>query len=186
VEHMGIILLGISVGTPLALFWTLFYVLAHSLTKASLFFSAGILHRQYESNLVQDIRDVFSLQPIAGWGFVIGSFAIIGMPPFPIFSAKLFILLEAFGFSKLLVFVVLLLLVIASTAFARFLIEAFTRSSKEAGTEEPETPLLPYAVRSGMKFPILSIVFMILALGVFFPASLENLLNEIVYELGYL
>jgi hydrogenase-4 component F len=186
VEHMGIILLGIGVGTPFALFWTLFYVLAHSLTKASLFFSAGILHRQYESNLVQDIRDVFSLQPIAGWGFVIGSFAIIGMPPFPIFSAKLFILLEAFGFSKLLVFVVLLLLVIASTAFARFLIEAFTRSSKEAGTEELETPLLPYAVRSGMKFPILSIIFMILALGVFFPASLENLLNEIVYELGYL
>ena len=26
----------------------------------------------------------------------------------------------------------------------------------------------------------------ILALGVFFPESLENLLNEIVYELGYL
>jgi hydrogenase-4 component F len=186
VEHMGILLLGIGVGTPLALFWTLFYVLAHSLTKASLFFSAGILHRQYESNLIQDIRDVFSLQPIAGWGFVIGSFAIIGMPPFPIFSAKLFILLEAFGFSKSLVFAVLLLLVIASAAFARFLIEAFTRSSKEAGTEGQKTPPLPYVIRSGMKFPIISIIIMILALGVFFPESLENLLNEIVYELGYL
>lgn len=186
VEHMGILLLGIAVGTPLALFWTLFYVLAHSLTKASLFFSAGILHRQYESNLVHDMRDVFSLQPIAGWGFIIGSFAIIGMPPFPIFSAKLFILLEAFGFSKALVFAVLLLLVIASAAFARFLIEAFTRSSKEMETEEQETTLLPYVVRRGMKFPILSIIFMILALGVFFPESLEDLLNEIVYELGYL
>ena len=186
VEHMGILLLGIGVGTPLALFWTLFYVLAHSLTKASLFFSAGILHRQYESNLVQDIRDVFSLQPIAGWGFVIGSFAIIGMPPFPIFSAKFFILLEAFEFSKPIVFAVLLLLVIASAAFARFLIEAFTRSSKEAGTEGSGTPLLPYVVRNGMKFPTLSIIFIILALGVFFPESLEKLLNEIVYELGYL
>lgn len=186
VEHMGILLLGIGIGTPLALFWALFYILAHSLTKASLFFSAGILHRQYESNMIQDIRDVFSLQPIAGWGFVIGSFAIIGMPPFPIFSAKFFILLEAFGFSKSLVFAVLLLLVIASAAFARFLIEAFTRSSKETGTESLETPLLPYTVRSGMKFPILFIIFMILALGVFFPEPLENLLNAIVYELGYL
>lgn len=186
VEHMGILLLGIGIGTPLALFWTLFYVLAHSLTKASLFFSAGILHRQYESNLIQDIKDVFSLQPIAGWGFVIGSFAIIGMPPFPIFSAKFFILLEAFGFSKSLVFAVLLLLVIASAAFAKFLIEAFTRTSTEAGTEELKTPPLPYVVRSGMKFPILSIIFIILALGIFFPEPLENLLNEIVYELGYL
>ncbi|HWQ48738.1 MAG TPA: proton-conducting transporter membrane subunit [Methanosarcina sp.] len=186
VEHMGILLLGIGIGTPLALFWTLFYILAHSLTKASLFFSAGILHRQYESNLIQDIKDVFSLQPIAGWGFVIGSFAIIGMPPFPIFSAKFFILLEAFGFSKSLVFAVLLLLVIASAAFAKFLIEAFTRTSTEAGTEELKTPPLPYVVRSGMKFPILSIIFIILALGIFFPEPLENLLNEIVYELGYL
>ncbi len=186
VEHMGILLLGIGVGTPLALFWTLFYILAHSLTKASLFFSAGILHRQYESNLIQDMRDVLSLQPIAGWGFIIGSFAIIGMPPFPIFSAKLFILLEAFGFSKSLVFAVLLLLVIASAAFARFLIEAFTQSSKDAGTGEPETPLIPYIVRKGMKFPILIIIFMTLSLGVFFPESLENLLNEIVHELGYI
>ncbi|HEY3361423.1 MAG TPA: proton-conducting transporter membrane subunit [Methanosarcina sp.] len=186
VEHMGILLLGIGIGTPLALFWTLFYILAHSLTKAALFFSAGILHRQYKSNLIQDIKDVFSLQPIAGWGFILGSFAIIGMPPFPIFSAKFFILLEAFGFSKSLVFAVLLLLVIASAAFARFLIGAFTRSSKEAGIEGSEAPLLPYAVRNGMKFPILSILFLILALGVFFPEPLENLLNEIVYELGYL
>lgn len=186
VEHMGVLLLGIGIGTPLALFWTLFYVLAHSLTKASLFFSAGILHRQYESNLIQDIRDVFSLQPIAGWGFVIGSFAIVGMPPFPIFSAKFFILLEAFGFSKSLVLAVLLLLVIASTAFARFLIEAFTRSSKKAGTEDLKTPVFPYVVRNGMKFPIISIILMILALGFFFPEPLENLLNEIVYELGYL
>lgn len=186
VEHMGIILLGIGVGIPLALFWTLFYVLAHSLTKASLFFSAGILHRQYESNQIQDIRDVLSLQPVAAWGFIIGSLAIVGMPPFPIFSAKFFILLEAFQFSEPLVFVVLLLLVIASAGFARFLIEAFTRSSKDIGAEGPTKPLLPYVVRPGMKLPILAIIFMILALGVFFPVFLENLLNGIVHELGYI
>ena len=186
VEHMGILLLGIGVGMPVALFWTLFYILAHSLTKASLFLSAGILHRQYESNLIQDIRDVLSLQPVAGWGFIIGSFAIIGMPPFPIFSAKLFILLEAFQFSKPLVFTILLLLVIASAAFARFLIEAFTRTSKGTEFGEAERPLPLYVVRQGMKLPIISIIFMIFALGIFFPEFLENLLNEIVHELGYI
>ena len=186
VEHMGILLIGIGVGMPVALFWTLFYVLAHSLTKASLFFSAGILHRQYESNLIQDIRDVLSLQPLAGWGFIIGSFAVVGMPPFPIFSAKLFILLEAFRFSQPLVLTILLLLVIASAAFARFLIEAFTRSSKVTESGEAEVPLPPYIVRLGMKLPILSIIFVIFALGIFFPQFLENLLNGIVHELGYI
>jgi len=69
---------------------------------------------------------------------------------------------------------------------ARFLIEAFTRNSKGDGIEGSETPLIPYVVRNGMKLPLLSIIFMILTLGVFFPEFLENLLNEIVYELGYL
>ena len=49
VENMGILLVGIAIATPLALFWVLFHIMAHSLTKASLFFSAGILHRQYRS-----------------------------------------------------------------------------------------------------------------------------------------
>lgn len=185
VEHMGILLIGIGIGTPLAVFWTLFYTLAHSLTKTSLFFSAGILHRQYESNLIKDIRDVFSLQPIAGWSLILGSFAIIGMPFFPIFSAKFFILLEAFQFSEPLVFAVLILLVIASVAFGRFLIEAFSHTT-ESGTEDPDALLPKYVVRQGMKIPIFTIIFMLFVLGVFFPGFLEKLLNGIVYELGYM
>jgi hydrogenase-4 component F len=69
VENMGILLVGLAVATPVALFFVLFHIMAHSLTKASLFFSAGILHRQYKSPLsseaVDDIRDVFTYQPLA-------------------------------------------------------------------------------------------------------------------------
>ncbi len=46
IENMGIILAGISVASPVAIFWVLFQIIGHALTKASLFFSAGILHRQ--------------------------------------------------------------------------------------------------------------------------------------------
>jgi hydrogenase-4 component F len=95
-------------------------------------------------------------------------------------------LLEAFQFSKPLVLIVLLLLVIASASFARFLIEAFTRNSKGTESAEVEKALPHYVVRNGMKFPILSIIFMIFALGIFFPGFLENLLNGIVHELGYI
>ena len=48
VEHMGFLLVGLGLGTPLAIFWALFYVLAHGFTKASLFLSAGILHHQFK------------------------------------------------------------------------------------------------------------------------------------------
>jgi hydrogenase-4 component F len=69
VENMGILLVGLASATPLAIFWVLFHIMAHSFTKASLFFSAGILHRQYRSPLssdaVDDIQDVFVYQPFA-------------------------------------------------------------------------------------------------------------------------
>ena len=41
-ENMGFLLVGLGLGTPMAIFWMLFYILAHAFTKASLFFSAGI------------------------------------------------------------------------------------------------------------------------------------------------
>ncbi|WP_269850593.1 proton-conducting transporter transmembrane domain-containing protein [Methanosarcina horonobensis] len=90
VEHMGLLLIGIGIGTPLALFWALFYMLVHVLVKETLLFSAGILHRQYRSNMREDMRDVFKLQPRAAWGLILGSIAIVGMPPFPLFPAKFF------------------------------------------------------------------------------------------------
>ena len=49
IEHMGFILVGIGIGTPVAIFWVVFYLLAHGFTKASLFFSAGIINHQFGS-----------------------------------------------------------------------------------------------------------------------------------------
>lgn len=135
VEHMGLLLIGIGVGTPLALFWALFYMLVHVLVKEALLFAAGILHRQYRSNLRTDMRDVFKLQPRAAWTLILGSIAIVGMPPFPLFPAKFFILLESAAVSPYLTLAVLLLLILAAASFANFLIKAFSRVTEGEGEE---------------------------------------------------
>ena len=191
VEHMGLLLIGIGAGTKAALFWVLFYTLAHSFTKEALLFAAGILHRQYRSNRVERITEAFRLQPLASWTLVLSSAAILGLPPFPMFPAKLFILLEAARLSQPLVFVLLLLLVLAAASFGKFLIEALSRRTPE-GREQapspalPENTLQPYVVRPGMKIPMVVMLGLVFSLGFFFPESLENLLNSIVYELGYI
>src|SRR5208337_3706256 len=43
IENMGLILVGIAIGTPLAIFWILFHTLAHSLSKALLFLFAEVI-----------------------------------------------------------------------------------------------------------------------------------------------
>ena len=89
IENAGIMLLGIWIGTPVAIFWVLFHMLAHALTKALLFFSGGVMHRQYGSMHVDKIKNALKLQPLASAGLIIGTAAIIGMPPFAIFLSKL-------------------------------------------------------------------------------------------------
>jgi len=209
VEHMGLLLIGIGIGTPLALFWVLFYMLGHVLIKEILLFSAGVLHRQYRSNMREDIKDVFKYQPRAAWTLILGSIAIVGMPPFPLFPAKFFILLETAKISPYLTLALLLMLILASASFANFLLKAFSRVSPEEENEGHENKfrdsertgsekltekisykksglISSYIVRSGMRIPTIFLLALALVLGLYFPEPLKNLLDSIILELGYL
>jgi hydrogenase-4 component F len=185
IENMGILLVGLAIATPVALFWVIFHIMAHAFTKAGLFLSAGILHRQYHSKFSGDapdeIRDVFRLQPLAAWGTIIGGLAIIGMPVFPIFFSKLFILLQLGAFSPWLLLAVLLLLFMAAAALGYFVITSFTQVSS------PEAPLdiEQYVTPLGMKIPVIALIVLILALGIFFPTGEIAFINQIVTELRF-
>jgi len=185
VENMGIMLVGLAISTPVALFWVLFHIMAHSLTKASLFFSSGILHRQYRSRFssdaADDIRDVFRFQPLAAWGIILGGLAIIGIPPFPIFFTEFFILLQLGAVSLWMLIVMLVLLFIAAVGLGYFVLMTFTQVS------EPETPsdIEPYRTPASMKVPIIFLLAFLLVLGILLPASGMEFLNQIVMELKF-
>lgn len=185
VENMGLLLVGLAVATPLAIFWVLFHIMAHSFTKASLFFSAGILHRQYRSQLSSDatdeIADVFQLQPFAAWGIILGGLAITGTPLFPIFLSKLFILLELGSVSLALVALVLLLLFIAACALGYFVIVNFSRVSLPGSMED----IAPYSTPFTMKAPIIILLALVFILGVVFTTGEISFLNQIVTELRF-
>ncbi len=179
IENMGFLLVGMGIGTPLAIFWTLFHILVHSLTKALLFFSAGIIHHQYDSVRAEKIKDMIKLQPLASWGLIIGSAAIIGMPPFAIFISKLFLLIQAENLSIWLLFAVLVILLIAAGAFATFLIGIISKNNEECIKESHEK----YIASSGMNLSVILLVALIFLFGIYFPQALSDLLNAIVNEL---
>jgi hydrogenase-4 component F len=159
--------------------------MAHSFTKASLFFSAGILHRQYRSTLSADatdeIRDVFRLQPLAAWGIIIGGLAIIGMPPSPIFFSKLFILLQLGTVSLPALVVLLVLLFIASVALGYYVISTFTQVSSAGNPLETRQ----YHTPASMKVPIVVLLIMIVLLGIVFTTGETSFFNQIVTELRF-
>ncbi len=185
IENMGILLVGLAIATPVALFWVIFHIMAHAFTKASLFLSAGILHRQYHSKFSGDapdeIRDVFRFQPLAAWCTIIGGLAIIGIPLFPIFFSKLFILLQLGGVSLWLLLVALALLFIAAGALGNFVITSFSQVSSPGAPSDIEQYVTPLV----MKVPVILLIVLIIALGIFFPPGEIGFINQIVTELRF-
>ncbi len=177
IEHMGLVLVGIALATPLALIWTLYHILAHALIKSLLFFSAGILNHQYAGNRMQDMKNSLKLQPLATWGIIIGGVAVIGLPPFPMFVSKLFILTQVGHYSLPLLFAILVLLLIVASAFAFLLIRAFT--------QQTTTAIEAYRPHWTMKLPIIFLFLALIGVGVYLSFGLSGILTTISSSLGF-
>jgi hydrogenase-4 component F len=175
-ENMGFLLIGIAIGTPLAFFFVLLHILGHTLAKALLFFSAGILHRQYDSVEIRDFTDLLTLQPLAALGILIGTLTVIGMPLFPIFISKLFLLIELGKISPVLLVILALLLFIVTVSFSTVLIRMFSQTRT--------TPLRHLFIPTSMRTPIIILIIALFALGIVIPDHIHTLFTTIISELG--
>jgi hydrogenase-4 component F len=176
-EHSGLMLIGIAVGTPLAIFWVLYHMLAHALIKAVLFLSTGIIQRQYNTNNAGKIVNIFKMQPLAGTGLILGSAAILGMPPFILFLSKFSILTQVAAYSVPLLFVMLLFLLIAAAAFTNLLSEIFSRTE--------EVKMEKYNPPKRMTMPIVILLILIFVLGIYVPNDLYVFLTKVVSDLKF-
>ena len=95
IEHMGIITFAFGMGGPVANFAALLHMTVHSLTKSAIFFTVGHAAQKSGSQLIENIRGLVTISPAIGWGLMLGSLAILGMPPFGVFASEFLILTTA-------------------------------------------------------------------------------------------
>ena len=95
IEHMGIITFAFGMGGPVANFAGLLHMTVHSLTKSAIFFTVGHAAQKTGTQLIDGIRGLATLSPMIGWGLVLGTLAILGMPPFGVFASEFLILTTA-------------------------------------------------------------------------------------------
>jgi hydrogenase-4 component F len=95
IEHMGIIAFAFGMGGAVATFAALLHMTVHSLTKSAIFFTVGHASQKAGSQLMDDIRGLVTISPTIGWGLMLGSLAILGMPPFGVFASEFLILTTA-------------------------------------------------------------------------------------------
>jgi len=95
IEHMGIITFAFGMGGPVANFAGLLHMTVHSLTKSAIFFAVGHATQKAGTQTMDGIRGLITLSPVIGWGLILGTLAILGMPPFGVFASEFLILTTA-------------------------------------------------------------------------------------------
>jgi len=95
IEHMGIMTFAFGMGGPVAAFAGLLHMTVHSLTKSAIFFTVGHAAHATGTQNMDAIRGLIRRSPTIGWGLAIGSLAILGMPPFGVFTSEFMVLTTA-------------------------------------------------------------------------------------------
>ena len=95
IEHMGLMAFAFGMGGPIANFAGLLHMTVHSLIKSAIFFAVGHATQKAGTQMMEDIRGLISQSPTIGWGLLLGTIAILGMPPFGVFASEFLILTTA-------------------------------------------------------------------------------------------
>jgi len=95
IEHMGLITFAFGMGGPVATFAAMLHMTMHSLTKSAIFFAVGHAVQKSGTQVMENIRGMMQVSPTVGWGLMLGTLAILGMPPFGVFASEFLIITTA-------------------------------------------------------------------------------------------
>lgn len=92
ISQIGYILLGLAVGTPLALLGSIFHMFNHSVAKSLLFLNAGAVEDSYGTSDLRKVTGIFARSKLCGASQVLGAMSICGIPPLAGFWSKAIII----------------------------------------------------------------------------------------------
>jgi hydrogenase-4 component F len=95
IEHMGLVTFAFGMGGPVATFAAMLHMTVHSLTKSAIFFAVGHAVQKSGTQQMENIRGMMQISPTVGWGLMLGTLAILGMPPFGVFASEFLIITTA-------------------------------------------------------------------------------------------
>jgi hydrogenase-4 component F len=97
IEHMGLGAMALGFGGPVALGGLVLHLLAHGLTKASLFIAGGGLVERGRSRRIARLSGSLTLDPVDGRAFLGGALLLSGLPPSALFASEIAILFGGFS-----------------------------------------------------------------------------------------
>jgi NADH-quinone oxidoreductase subunit M len=96
VSHMGFVVLGAAVMTPLALNGALFMMVAHGITSAMMFFVVGVIYDRAHHRDLSRLGGIAGAMPVYTGFSTVACFANLGLPGLCGFVGEIMVLLGVF------------------------------------------------------------------------------------------
>jgi len=173
IEHMGLITFAFGMGGAVANFAGLLHMTVHSLTKSAIFFAVGHAAQNAGTQIMANIRGLIAISPTVGWGLMLGTLAILGMPPFGVFASEFLIITTAM---KQQPWATPFLLVALGVAFAAIFGKVQSMVFGETDAKPlPHSPAL---------LPVFTHLALVLMLGFYIPPYLADWYRQAAKLIG--
>ena len=172
VEHIGIACLGLGFGGAWGVTGALLHLANHALAKSALFLLAGRIRAAYDSAEVLAVRGLMGPLPRTGGAFLAAMLALMGLPPFGLFTSEVMIFGAGFGEGPVGVAAVGLALLVL--AFAGLL-----RTTQTMLHGVPARPPVHASLGAWPAVPVLVALLLLVLTGLAWPPGLALALDRI-------
>lgn len=106
---IGVIIVGFSMMDYAGTIGAMYYLIHDMIIKAALFLLIGFIIYRTGKNDAADLGGLIKQHPVVGWTFFVAALSLAGVPPFPGFFGKLFIVESAFDNGHAIAAIIVLL-----------------------------------------------------------------------------
>jgi hydrogenase-4 component F len=171
VEHMGIILVAVGLGSTAARYGAMAQMITHSITKSFCFFAAGAALLAVGTREIAEVRGLIHRSPASGIALIFGGLAISGAPPMAVFLSEFSIFKSGLAQGRYVVTGLLVLFIaVAFFGVLWHLTRMVFGGSPKKGPPEIRLPLT-------CRLTLLLAALPVLVFGLYVPKSLHNLIE---------
>lgn len=171
INHAGVIAIGLGIGGS-ASYGLVLYAISNAFIKVILFLTVGKIKASYRTKDTRRISGLLRGLPYSGAFLMVGTFALLGFPPFGSFFGELLILSALVGSGHLLVFGAFCMLIIMTfVATGRTIFPMIWGDSKEERTWARQT-FLSSSPKAGF-------LAALVILGIYIPPAVNSLIQDV-------
>jgi hydrogenase-4 component F len=176
INHAGVIAIGLALGRRAA-YGVVLYLVSNAFIKALLFLTAGRIKAHYGTKDTRAVAGLIKDLPYSGLFLMVGTFALLGFPPFGSFLGELLVLSGLVRAGQLFVFVVF-----CANVATTFVATGRTIFPMIWGAPKREVHWPRQTFLSAL--PKLSFFVALVALGIYIPAPVARLFRAVAASLG--